>query len=195
MKAPVPTLPAQAPRAGGVLGRGFGRLLLRLGGWRVDGEFPDLPRLVIIAAPHSSAWDVIWGLAAKLALGVHIDFMVKQEAFVGPLGWLLRSLGAIAVDRGAAGGAARQAANRLREAERMWFVLAPEGTRKPVQQWKSGFWHIARNAETPVLCAAFHFPERRIIIGPTLTMSEDLDADMTRIRAWYRPFQGKNRGT
>lgn len=192
----VPVLPPNAPRAGTArVWRRAALALLRLSGWRMRGEWPDLPRLVVIAAPHSSNWDAVWGFAMKLALDLGIVFMAKKEAFVGPLGWYLRLMGGVAVDRAAPVGVVEQAAARLRGAERMWFVLAPEGTRRRVEQWKHGFWKIARAAEVPVLCVAFHYPTKTVEIGPVVHCSDDLAADMATIRAWYRPFVGKRRGT
>lgn len=194
--SPVPDLPVNAPRAGTArVWRRFGLALLRASGWRMVGEWPDEPRLVIIAAPHSSGWDAVWGFAMKLALDMGIVFMGKKEIFVGPLGWYLRRMGGMAVDREAPGGVVEQVAANLRAAERMWFVLAPEGTRRRVEHWKTGFWKIARAADVPVLCVAFDYPNRRVEIGPMLRCSESVDADMARIREWYRPFIGKNRGT
>jgi 1-acyl-sn-glycerol-3-phosphate acyltransferase len=195
MPTRVPAPPAQAPRAGNAFTRWFGRTLLRLGGWTIAGQFPDVPRLVLIAAPHSSGWDAVWGLAAKLAMGVDIAFLAKAELFRGPLGWLLRGLGGIPVDRARAHGAVEQAAASIRGAERMWFVLAPEGTRRRVEHWKSGFWHIARAAEVPVFAAWFHYPDRTIGLGQLFETTPDREADMARIRAYYRPFVGKHRGT
>lgn len=195
MATRVPSLPPNAPRSGNAFTRWFGRSLLRLGGWTIAGEFADRPRMVLIAAPHSSAWDAYWGLAAKLALGVDIAFLAKAELFRGPLGWLLRALGGIPVDRRRAHGAVEQAAASIREAGRMWFVLAPEGTRKRVEHWKSGFWHIARAAGVPVFCAWFHYPERTIGLGELFELTDDMEADMAHIRAYYAPFVGKHRGT
>lgn len=191
----LPALPPQAPRTGSAFGRWLGRTVLRLGGWTIHGEFPNEPKLVLLAAPHSSAWDAVWGLAAKLALGVDIAFLAKAELFRGPLGWLLRTFGGIPVDRSQARGAVEQAAASIRNAERMWFVLAPEGTRKRVEHWKSGFWHIARAAGVPVACAYFHYPDRVIGLGAMFRMTGHLDTDMRTIRDYYRPFIGKHRGT
>lgn len=173
----------------------FWWLFHRVGRWRFEGDFPDVPRLVIVVAPHSSGWDAVWGLAAKIGLDLGIVFMAKQELFVGPLGWMLRRFGGLAVNRSAPGGIAEQVAREIRASDRMWFLLAPEGTRRRVEQWKSGFWKIARAAGAPVLCIAFDYPAKTIHIGPLLEMGPDLDADMARIRAWYVPFVGKNRGT
>jgi 1-acyl-sn-glycerol-3-phosphate acyltransferase len=159
----------------------------------VVGEWPDLPKMVVIAAPHSSAWDAFWGIAAKVAMGIQIDFMAKAELFTGPLGWALKFFGGVPVNRSAARGVVEQVAARFRTADKMWFVLAPEGTRKAVTQWKSGFWKIARAADVPVFCVWFHYPDKTIGLGPLVEVTADLDADMRRIRALFRSHKGKNR--
>ena len=193
----VPPLPPSAPQVRpNRFTRWLGRTVLRLGGWRMLGELPDVPKLVLIAAPHSSNWDGVWGFAAKLALGLDARILGKDALFKVPgLGPLLRRLGVIPVDRSNARGVTGQAAAMIREADRMWFALAPEGTRRRVEKWKTGFWKMARAADVPVLPVYFHYPDRVIGIGPLWRMSDDLDADMARIRAWYAPWQGKNRGT
>ena len=191
----VPVMPPQAPRDGNRFTRWLGRTILRAGGWTIAGDWPDRPRLVVIAAPHSSGWDAFWGLAAKLAMGVDITFIAKAELFRGPLGWLLRRFGGLPVNRSAPGGIVEQTAARIRRSERMWFVLAPEGTRRPVEHWKTGFWKIARAAGVPVFCAWFHYPDRTVGLGPLVELTDDPVADMARIRAISRPFEGRNRGT
>ena len=191
----VPVMPPQAPRDGNRFTRWLGRTILRAGGWTIAGDWPDLPRLVVIAAPHSSGWDAFWGLAAKLAMGVDITFIAKAELFRGPLGWVLRRLGGLPVNRSAPGGIVEQTAARIRRGERMWFVLAPEGTRRRVEHWKTGFWKIARAAGVPVFCAWFHYPDRTVGLGPLVELTDDPVADMARIRAIYRPYEGRNRGT
>lgn len=192
----VPPLPPNAPRlAPNRFTRWLGRTVLRLGGWRMVGTLPDIPRLVLIGAPHSTNWDGVWGVAAKLALGLDVRILGKHELFWGPLGPLMRALGVIAVNRGAPQGVVEQIAQRMRAADRYWFAIAPEGTRKPVAQWKPGFWKIARAAGVPVLPAYFHYPDRVIGIGPPFETSDDMQADLARLRAWYRPWQGKYHGT
>ena len=204
MASPPPTeaghvlpLPPSAPRVrrGTGFARWFGRTLLRLGGWRMVGEFPDLPRVVLIGAPHSSNWDGVWGFAAKMALGLDIKILGKHQLFWWPLGVLMRRLGVIAVDRTAAHGVVEQAAALLRTNDKFWFGLAPEGTRKPVERWKPGFWKIARAAGVPVVPAYFHYPDKIIGIGPVFELTDDMMGDIARIRAWYRPWQGRHHGT
>ena len=195
MPSVVPPLPPRAPRTRNPLGRLLGRFILWCGGWRFVGEFPDVDKLVIIAAPHSSGMDAVWGLAAKIAMGLRITIMAKKELFWFPLGPFLRAFGAIPIDRSAKQGIVGAVAARFADQERMWYVLAPEGTRKQVTKWKSGFWHIARGANVPVQCAYFHYPEKIIGLGPVLEMTSDLDADMARVREFYKPWIGKHRGT
>lgn len=188
-------VPEGSPRTGHAFGRWLGRTLLRLGGWRVTGAFPPMAKAVVIAAPHSSGWDAYWGIAAKLAMGIDIRFMAKAELFVGPLGWLLRSFGGIPTHRQAPGGLIGEMQAEFRRRDRLWLVIAPEGTRRKVTQWKSGFWRIAHEAGVPVVCAYFHYPDKVIGIGEVFTLTDDMAADMARIRAWYRPWMGKHRDT
>ncbi|KAF1712692.1 acyltransferase [Pseudoxanthomonas kalamensis DSM 18571] len=175
--------------------RWLGRTFLRAGGWRVVGTLPDIPKLVLIVAPHSSNWDGIWGMAAKIALGFRVRVLGKAQLFWWPLGPLLRKLGAVPVDRSSPQGTVEQAVQLIRDSDRMWFALTPEGTRKRVEKWKSGFWKIAKAADVPILMAYFHYPDKIIGIGEVFHPGDDMDADMRAIREWYRPWVGKNRGT
>lgn len=188
-------LPDSAPRANTPKWlKAAATKILALSGWKMEGQWPELKKMVIIGAPHSSAWDAIWGLLAKVAMDLHIFYMGKQEAFVWPLGPLMKWLGGIPVNRAAPGGIADQVASQMIAADRMWFVLAPEGTRKPVTQWKAGFWKIAKKAGVPVLCVYFDYANKTIGTGPLIELSDDMDADIARIRAWYAPIKGKHRG-
>ena len=192
----VPPLPPSAPRVKpNAFTRWLGRSVLRLGGWRLVGPLPDVSKLVLIAAPHSSNWDGIWGFAAKLALGFEVRLLGKAQLFWWPLGPLLRRLGVIPIDRSSPHGTVEQAVAMIRRSDRIWYALAPEGTRKRVERWKTGFWKIAHEAQVPILPAYFHYPEKRIGVGPLFATSDDMAADIAALRAWYRPWVGKNRGS
>ena len=186
-----PSMPQFVPRAW----RRICAWLLRIGGWQLAGEFPDRPKLVLIAAPHSSWWDGVWGLLVRSALGADISFMAKRELFVGPLGWALRRVGGIPIERDSANGVVRQMAARFADRERLWLGIAPEGTRKRVDKWKKGFWHIARAARVPILPVYFDYPTRTIGLGPLFEPGDDVDADIARLRTFYAPWRGKHRGT
>lgn len=186
--------PPQMPRSPQTAMRRFFGWVLRTCGWKLVGQFPDVPKLVFVAAPHSSWWDGLWGLMFKAAVGLDASFMAKKELFSGPLGWLLRRMGGIPIERSAAHGVVEQMVARFAANDRLWLGIAAEGTRKTVTKWKSGFWQIAREAGVPVMTLYFHYPEKTIGIGPLFTLTDDRDADIARIREFYRPWRGKNRG-
>ena len=189
-------LPPKAPRVQrSRFSRWLGRSVLRLGGWRMVGEFPDVPKAVLIGAPHSSNWDGVWGFAALLAMGLDLRILGKKELFRWPMGWLMRFLGVIPIDRSAPGGFVAQSIETMKAADALWIGIAPEGTRKRVETWKTGFWKLAHEADVPVILEYFHYPDKVIGIGPTIRLSGDMEADMARIRAWYAPWQGRTRGT
>ena len=190
-----PGVPAQAPQFPPSLLGWLCRGLLRLSGWRIAGELPDVPKLVIIGAPHSSNWDGIWALAFKVALRLDINFIIKHDYTKGLLGPLVRGLGGLGIDRKAAHDVVTQMRQQFAAHDKLWLGITPEGTRKKVKKWKSGFWHIARAANVPVQLLYFHYPDKTIGLGPLIELSDDLDADMARIREYYVPFQGRNRGT
>ena len=175
--------------------RWLARCTLRLGGWRVVGTFPDVPKLVFIIAPHSSNWDGFWGMAAKIALGMQVKVLGKASLFWWPLSPLLRALGVIPLDRSSPQGTVEQAVAVIRRSEKMWYAITPEGTRKKVTNWKAGFLKIARMADVPILAAYFHYPDKTIGFGPLFRATGNDAADMASIREWYRPWVGKTRGT
>lgn len=186
-------LPKRMPSLRNAPRRALCRIILRCVGWRLDGEFPDVSRLVLIVAPHSSWWDGIWGLLMKVAIGADVRFMGKRELFQPPLAGILRRLGGMPVDRGATTGVVEQMIEQFNHHATLWLGVAPEGTRKPVTRWKSGFWRIAHGANVPILPVAFDYPSKTMVLGSLLQTSTDMDADLTRLRAFYAPFRGKHR--
>lgn len=193
-RAGLPPLPPHVPQFRPSRWRRACARVLAAFGWGIGGELPDVPRLVLIAAPHTSWWDGVWGLLMKIALGIDIAFMAKRELFRGPLGWALRRLGGMPIERSAAHGVVDQMIERMRGSEKLWLGIAPEGTRKRVARWKTGFWQIARASGVPILPVAFDYPSRTIVIGPLFTLSADVETDLAALRAFYAPYRGKYRG-
>jgi 1-acyl-sn-glycerol-3-phosphate acyltransferase len=191
----LPPVPPQAPKLNSRFWPWLMRSLLRLSGWRLLGQLPDVPKVIIIGAPHSSYWDGVWGLMMKIGLGVNINIMIKREVLDGPLGVILRPIGLIPINRSAALNVVGQMVERFRTHEKMWLGITPEGTRKKVTQWKSGFLRIANEAHVPIQPLFIDYPTETFTLGPLVHVSGDSDADMESIRAMFRPYRGKHRNT
>jgi 1-acyl-sn-glycerol-3-phosphate acyltransferase len=189
----LPVLAAEIPRSGGPASRALGRLILALLDWRVEGDMPNLRKFVIIVAPHTSNWDFAVGMGAKLALGLQASWVGKHTIFRGPIGTLLKSLGGIPVDRSAANEIVQQLVGEFARRERMVFALAPEGTRKKVERWKTGFYHIARGAAVPIVPVALDFGARLVRIMPPFETTGDVDADVRALRELFVEVRGRNR--
>jgi hypothetical protein len=157
----------------------------------VDLPLPAERCYVLIMAPHTSYMDAVIGLCAKVAMQFPARFMGKKEAFTGPQGWLLRQLGGFPVDRESPDGIIEDMARRLRQNPDMILALAPEGTRKKTEFWRSGFYRIALAADVPVGFGYIDARNKRIGICPELyRLTGDPRRDMDRIRCFYRGIQG-----
>jgi len=189
----LPPAPPEAPRLNSRFWPWLARSVLRLSGWKLLGQLPDVPRLIIIGAPHSSYWDGVWGLLMKIGLGIDVNIMIKREVLDGPLGVILRPIGMIPINRSAALNVVGQMVQRFGERERMWLGITPEGTRKKVVHWKSGFLRIAHDAGVPIQTVFIDYPSKTFTLGPLVQASGDHDADMAKIRALFTPYRGKHR--
>ena len=170
------------------------RAVLRLAGWRVEGQLPpQARRCVVIAAPHTSNWDFPYTLMGALVLGMHIRWLGKASLFRFPFGGLMRWLGGMAVQRDRSNNLVASSVAALQAAPGpLQLVIAPEGTRSRTAQWKAGFHHIARGSGLPIQLSYLDWGERRMGLGPLVTPGEDVDGDIARIRAFYAPFKGRN---
>jgi 1-acyl-sn-glycerol-3-phosphate acyltransferase len=184
-------IPPALPRSGTVVGRAVGRSVLRLLRWRVDGAFPNAPKLVLIVAPHRSNWDFVVGLAVKTALGIDVSWLGKHTLFRKPWGALFRWWGGIPVDRSASHDTVSQVVETFSARTQLMLTITPEGTRTPGQQWKTGFWHIAHRAGVPIVPVAFDWGQRVVHIMPALEPSE-LEADMRELQTQYAGFRGRH---
>ncbi len=165
----------------------MGHVALRLMGWRIDGTLPSLPRFIIIVAPHTSNWDFFVGLAAKFALGLRAQWLGKHTLFRGPIGWILRALGGIPVDRSRPDGVIEGVLDGMQGAPTFVLALAPEGTRKYIDHWKTGFYRIAVAAKVPVMPVAFDWSTRTIsLTEPPFAVTGDAAGDIAQLRSLYR---------
>jgi 1-acyl-sn-glycerol-3-phosphate acyltransferase len=183
--------PASYPRRHGRITRAIGRAIMRITGWTFAGDVPDVPKLIITVAPHTSNWDFPVGVMALWALDLKLSFIGKHTLFRGVFGRWMRSLGGIPVDRSKSHGVVGEVVAAFNSTPRMVFVLAPEGTRAPAGAFKSGFLHIAQGAQVPILLAYFDFDKRIVGFGPMITPSRDSKADLEAILKFYEPIHGK----
>jgi 1-acyl-sn-glycerol-3-phosphate acyltransferase len=173
-----------------VLSTGF----LKLTGWTLDGQAPaGHPKCVLIAAPHTSNWDLPYTLMVAFALRLNIHWMGKRQIFRWPFGGLMRWLGGIAVDRAQSTNLVAASAQALRAAEgSVHLVVPPEGTRSQTRHWKTGFYWIAHEAGVPIVLAYMDYPRKLSGLGPVFTPTGDVEADMRQIKAYYAQYKGKN---
>lgn len=169
----------------------MGRVVLGMLGWRIEGEIPNLSKFVIIVAPHTSNWDFPVGAAAKLALRLHATFVGKHTLFHFPLGVVMRALGGIPIDRSRSQDFVSTSVAEFAARDRMVLVIAPEGTRRKVERWKTGFYHIARGAGVPIVPVALNWGVRAIQIGAPMETTGDADRDIGVLQAWYAGIPGR----
>jgi len=167
----------------------FAISLFKVAGWRTEGKLPDIPKYVIIAT-HTSNWDLIVGLTGWSILSygfsmTKLSWMGKAEVFRGPLGAFLKWIGGIPIERRARHSAVEQSIQAFRSREKLAMAIAPEGTRKRVTHWKTGFYHIAQGAQAPIVFGFFDYKRKVMGIGPTIIPCGDIQADMEIIRDFY----------
>lgn len=180
------SIPEGPPRRGTARSRKAARWLLGLFGWRVVGSYPAVPRSVLIGAPHTSNWDFPVAMMAMFATGLRVNWLGKHSLFVFPVGALLRWFGGTPIDRRTSSGTVEQAIARFQSSERYIFGVAPEGTRRPVEQWKRGFWHIANGAGVPIVPIVIDWSRREVAITQEFRPSGDPERDIALLRQRYR---------
>jgi 1-acyl-sn-glycerol-3-phosphate acyltransferase len=177
---------AEIPRWGNSFSRWVGITVLRLFGWKLDVVLPNQPKMVVIAAPHTSNWDFVFGLAAILALQIRLHWFGKHTIFREPFRGLLIKLGGIPIDRTASVGVVEQTTQQFQQKAQLLIGLAPEGTRSLAPKWKSGFYQIANAAQVPILVAYLDYKRKVIGLGPLIQPSDDYAADLKKIQDFYR---------
>jgi 1-acyl-sn-glycerol-3-phosphate acyltransferase len=188
----LPAIPASLPRRHSSQGQKLGLWLLQLlGGWSIQGQLPADKKMVIAVAPHTSNQDFFVGIAAVLALDLDIRFLGKHSIFVWPVKGLLKSLGGIAVDRRHPHGVVGQVVEQFAQSESLLLGLSPEGSRKKVEQWRSGFWFIAKQANVPVCLVGIDYKTRQLVFGPSFYTGENFADDLQFMRLFFQQMTAK----
>lgn len=166
--------------------------ILKLLGWTVQKDLPELKKYVLIAAPHTSNWDFPLGILTAKALGLKVTWMGKHSLFRRPFGWFFRALGGTPVHRKTARNYIVQMTELFEQSDELILALAPEGTRSKTDHWKTGFHYIARAANVPIVMGHFDYKNKLVSVSHLLYPGDDIEADFIKIRQLYENVRGKN---
>lgn len=174
--------------------RAFSVAFLRLTGWKVEGALPPGgAKSVLIAAPHTSNWDLPYTLMVSFVMRLNVRWMGKASLFRAPFGGLMRWLGGIAVNREQSNNLVAASSQALLDSVQAFqLIVPPEGTRSKTRYWKTGFYYIALGAQVPIVMAYMDYSRKLSGLGPVFEPTGDVAADMAAIKAFYAPFKGKN---
>ena len=174
--------------------RGLSICFLRLAGWKIVGRLPEsAAKSVLIAAPHTSNWDLPYTLMVAFALRLNVYWMGKHSLFTPPFRQIMMWLGGISVDRSQPGNLVAASARAIANADGpLQLIVPPEGTRSKTRYWKTGFYHIAQTAQVPIVMAYLDYSTKHGGLGPVFQTTGQMDADLAAIKAFYSTVQGKN---
>jgi 1-acyl-sn-glycerol-3-phosphate acyltransferase len=176
--------------------RAFSISFLKLAGWKVEGSLPaGGSKSVLIAAPHTSNWDLPYTLMVAFALRLNVYWMGKEQLFRPPFRGLMMWLGGIPVDRAKSTNLVAASVDAIQAADGpLQLIVPPEGTRNKTRYWKTGFYYIAAGAQVPIVMAYMDYQKKVSGLGPVFLPTGDIEADMAAIKAFYAQFRGKNAG-
>lgn len=170
----------------------FFRFLLKINGWQYNADLTkQYDKCVVIVAPHTTFLDFIYGKAIFDTIGVPAKFAIKKELFVFPFSIVFKSLGGIPIDRTPKNGDTKRISlteamvNMIKDQNKICLVITPEGSRSAKDQWKTGFYHIAKNSKVPLILGYLDFKQKKGYANTLFQMSDDFDADMKKIMAFY----------
>ena len=167
------------------------KAIMWLLGWRVEGEAPSQRKFIVVGHPHTSNWDFPLFVFTLWIWNMPMKWMGKQSLFQGPFGWLFRSLGGLPVDRSGGKNTVQAVADLFAEHEELMLGIAPSGTRKGGAHWRSGFYHMAMQANVPLVLGSIDFKMRAGRIIGTVHPSGNIEADMEIIRNMYAGVEGR----
>lgn len=168
------------------------RILFRWSGWRLVGDLPQSGKFVVVSAPHTSNWDFIVGRLFYLAYDINPKVLIKKESFFFPMGYFLRKLGGVPVDRTGHNAIINSAVRALNQSDDMFLTITPEGTRKLNPNWKLGFYYIALKAKVPLLLSYFDYKHKTVGVGDIFMPTGDVPGDMRRIKLFYKDIHPRH---
>jgi 1-acyl-sn-glycerol-3-phosphate acyltransferase len=169
------------------------KILLRLFGWKLQQGVPKhIKKCVIIQAPHTSNWDFVIGKLAGYVFDVHPKIFIKKSVFFFPLGWMLKKMGGMPVDREKRNNIVEEIAYEMVVNDEFMVLLTPEGTRKYSPNWRRGFYYIAKAAQVPVIPVYICYEKKEIGFADPFPLSDNVENDIEKLKQFYRQFKGKH---
>jgi 1-acyl-sn-glycerol-3-phosphate acyltransferase len=166
----------------------------KLMGWQIEGSFnPAIKKAVVIVVPHTSWHDFYIGAFTRKLLKTEINFIGKKELFQPPFGWYFKWMGGSPVDRTPSQNKVEAIAQIFNEKEEFRLAMSPEGTRKKVLTWKTGYYYISLMAKVPIICVAFNYATKRVIINEPFYPSGNIDEDTLKLRSYFKGIVGKKK--
>lgn len=170
----------------------FARIICKLSGWTFINRLSHLKKYVVIAAPHTSNWDGIWGLSFIAYHRLPFKFLIKKDLFFFPLGPILKSLGGLPVDRNKNTSLVDQCVGYFQHKDALVLGVTPEGTRSYNPNWKKGFYYISEKAGVPLVVSYIDYAKKTVCIDHVFEKSGDIDRDIERLKAFYKDKVGKH---
>ena len=160
-------------------------VFFRLMSWRIEGDFPQLKKFIVAVYPHTRNMDFIVGVLTRAVLNEKISYVGKQELFNPLTGWFFRTLGGTPINRNSNENKVSAIAQIFKEKDAFRMAIAPEGTRKKVDRWKTGFYYIALEAEVPILLVHFNYPLKKVFFLKILKPTGDIEKDLKEMKAYF----------
>lgn len=168
-------------------------ILINILGWKVEDSFPsEIKKCIIIVAPHTSWIDFPITVLTNFGVGINANYLGKASLFKPPFGFIFKSLGGVPVDRSKSNNYVNTIVSIFNSKEQFRLGLSPEGTRKKVDTWKTGFYYIAKGANVPILSVALDYEHKIIKLSPTVFYpTDDKDADFIKLQSFFKDIKGK----
>jgi len=162
-------------------------------GWKTEGRIPKSKKYVLVAAHHTSNWDLLYTILTAFSLKIKVYWLGKETLFKNPIyGYVMRWLGGIPVNRSESTNVVDQIVQKFNECDELAITISPAGTRSKIKKWRSGFYHIAKNAGIPIVLGFVDYSRKIGGIGPEIYVTGDYDSDMELIKEFYKDKQGKH---
>ena len=174
-----------------MISKAISKLILKILGWKVEAEIPELDKCVVVGAPHTSNTDFYLSMLFFLSRGMKISFIIKKEALFFPVAGLVKKLGGIPVDRSKRNNLIEELAIQFKAADKLLLMISPEGTRKKVSHWKRGFYYIAKEAQVPIVLAYIDYKHKTLGVGPVFMPSDDVESDLLKTKQFYKNINPK----